>query len=156
MTKWNASIVLRRFENVFTERTSRNSEALSWKNIRKKSRPFLEGFCHFLSFPIKARILTVPIRFINGSYYLLALIKLLFSCELSNAIWKNNIRSIPNSNVFQLYYYVFICEKYNGDLLQRTSYKKLKLFQFFYEGHIKTMELSTTALFIYVHSKVKP
>ena len=41
-------------------------------------------------------------------------------------------------------------------MLQRTSYKKLKSFQFFYEGYIKTMELCTTELFIYVHSKVKP
>ena len=41
-------------------------------------------------------------------------------------------------------------------MLRRTSYKRLKSFQFFYEGHIKTMELCTTELFIHVHSKVKP
>ena len=47
-------------------------------------------------------------------------------------------------------------EKY-GDLPRRTSYKRLKSFQLFYEGHIKTMALCTTELlFIYVHSKVKP
>ena len=32
----------------------------------------------------------------------------------------------------------------------------MKSFQFSYEGHIKTMELFTTELFIYAHSKVKP
>ena len=70
--------------------------------------------------------------------------KAVSSCELSNAIWKNDIREIPNLNFFQIYhYFVVITEKYNGDLLRRTSYKRLKSFQFFYEGHIKTMELCT-------------
>ena len=83
--------------------------------------------------------------------------KAVFSRELSNAIWKNDIREIPNFNFSQLYnYFVVITEKYNGDLLRRTSCKRLKSFQFFYEGHIKTMELCTTELFIYVDSKVKP
>ena len=83
--------------------------------------------------------------------------KAVFSRELSNAIWKNDIREIPNFNFSQLYhYFVVITEKYNGDLLRRTSYKRLKSFQFFYEGHIKTMELCTTELFIYADSKVKP
>ena len=59
---------------------------------------------------------------------------------------------------FQIYYYfVITTEKYDGTLLlRRNCYKRLKSFQFFYEGHIKTMELSFTELFIYVHSKVKP
>ena len=83
--------------------------------------------------------------------------KAVFSRELSNAIWKNDIREIPNFYFFQLYhYFVVITEKYNGDLLRRTSYKRLKLFQFFYEGYIKIMELFTTELFIYVHFKAKP
>ena len=83
--------------------------------------------------------------------------KAVFSRELSNAIWKNDIRDIPNFNFFQLYhYFVVITEKYNGDLFRRTSYKRLKSFQFFYESHIKTMELCTTELLIYIHSKVKP
>ena len=50
---------------------------------------------------------------------------------VSNAIWKNNIREIPNLNVFQLYHCVVITEKYNGDLLQRTSNNRLRLFQSF-------------------------
>ena len=82
--------------------------------------------------------------------------------ELSNVIWKSDIREmstfkISNFNIIQLYhYFVVITEKYDGDLSRRTSYKRLKSFLFFYEGHIKTMELCTTKLFIYVHSKVKP
>ena len=54
--------------------------------------------------------------------------KTVFSCDLSNAIWKNDIREMPN--FFQLCnYFVAITEKYNGDLLQRSSYKRLKSFQ---------------------------
>ena len=50
---------------------------------------------------------------------------------ISNAIWKNYIREIPNVNVFQLYHYcVVITEKYSGDLLQRTSNNRLRLFEF--------------------------
>ena len=41
-------------------------------------------------------------------------------------------------------------------MFRKTSFKRLKSFQLFYEGHIKTMELCTAELFIYVHSKVKP
>ena len=42
-----------------------------------------------------------------------------------NAVWKNDIRGIPNSNFFQLYhYFAVITEKYNGDLLQRTLTKE--------------------------------
>ena len=49
-----------------------------------------------------------------------------------NAIWKNDILKIPNFKFFQQYhYFVVITEKYNGDLSQRTSYKRLKSIQFF-------------------------
>ena len=83
--------------------------------------------------------------------------KAVFSCELSNAIWKNDTTEVPNFNFFQLYhYFVVIIVKGNGDLLQITFYKRLKSFQFFHEGHVKTMELCTTELFIYVNSTVKP
>ena len=61
------------------------------------------------------------------------------------------IRCWPNFNFFRLcHYFVVITEKYNGDLLQRASYKRLKSFQFFYEGHIKTMKLYTTELFMFI------
>ena len=55
--------------------------------------------------------------------------KAIFSPELSNAIWEDDIREIPSSNFFQLYHYPFaVTEKYNGDLLRRASYKRLKSF----------------------------
>ena len=77
--------------------------------------------------------------------------KAVFSRELSNTIWINDFREIPNFNFFQLYhYFVVITEKYNGDLLRGTSYKRLRSFQFFYESHIKTMELCTTLLFMFI------
>ena len=73
-----------------------------------------------------------------------------FSRELSNAIWKNDTREIPNFNFFQLYhYFAVITEKNNGDNLRRI-YKILKSFQFFHEGLIKTMELCTTKLFMFI------
>ena len=79
--------------------------------------------------------------------------KAVSSCEFSNTIWKNDIRKIPNFDFFQLnQYFVVINEKYNGDLLRRAFYKRLKSFKFFYEGHIKTkMELCTTIeLFMFI------
>ena len=70
---------------------------------------------------------------------------MLFLANSQNAVWKNDIRGIPNSNFFQLYhYFAVITEKYNGDLLQRTSYKRILL------GSYQNYEL-----FIHVHSKVK-
>ena len=75
-----------------------------------------------------------------------------FSRELSNAIWKND-REVPNFNFFQLYhYFVVITEKYNGNLLRRTSYKRLKSFQFF--TRVISKQWSYVPL-NYVHSKVK-
>ena len=55
-----------------------------------------------------------------------------FSCKFSNAIWKNDIREIINFNFFSVIP-LFCCytEKYNGDLLRRTTYKRLKSFEFF-------------------------
>ena len=65
-------------------------------------------------------------RLVGGS---VVLIRPVFSPELSNAIWKNKIREITKSWFSQLYhYFVVITEKYNGDLLQRTSYERLKSF----------------------------
>ena len=82
---------------------------------------------------------------------LVTLIKLFF---LVNS--QMQFGEITNFNFFQLYHcFVVITEKYNGDLFRRSSYKRLKSFQFFYEGHIKTMGLCITELFIYVYSKVK-
>ena len=87
---------------------------------------------------------------------LVALIKLFFLVN-SQMQFGKMIREIPNFNFFRLYhYFLVITEKYNGYMLRRTSNKRLKSFQFFYEGHIKTMVLCTTELFIYVYSKVKP
>ena len=55
------------------------------------------------------------------------------------------------ANFFQLYHFVVaITEKYNGDLQRRTSYKIIKSFQLFYEGQIKTKELCTTKIIMFI------
>ena len=102
------------------------------KNISEKKQTFCGKFLPFFVVFNQSQSLNSSHQIHQWIIPLIALIKLLFSCELSNAIWKNNIRQIPNLSVFQLYHYFdLFTEKYNGDLLQRTSYKKLKLFQFF-------------------------
>ena len=70
-----------------------------------------------------------------------------FSCELSYAIWKNDIREIANLNFFQLYHIflllwrsvMMICY----EELIILCYKEL-IIPVFFEGHIKTMKLCTT------------
>ena len=114
------------------ERTSRNIEVLSWKHIRKKCRLSDDNLFPFLVVANQSYSLNSCHQIHLWIIPLLALIKLFFSGELSNAIWKNDIRKIPNFKFFQLYhYFVVITEKYNGDLSQRTSYKRLKSIQFF-------------------------
>ena len=127
-------------------------------HLKKQTLWWEPNLTHFLLFLIKVPVSTVAIRFVYGSYYLLHLQSCFFSWTFkcwNFSIWKNDIREIPNFTFFQIYHYFVVnTEKYN--LFRKTSFKRLKSFQLFYEGHIKTLELCTTEVFIYVHSKVKP
>ena len=71
--------------------------------------------------------------------------------------WTTDLRAIPDLSFLQLYqYFVVRTEKYGQDYLKTTSYKKLKAFQFYYEGFIKMVEVATTLYFTYLNCKVKP
>ena len=133
-------------ERTSSERTSRNIEALSWKHIRKKCRLSDDNLFPFLVVANQSYSLNSCHQIHLWIIPLLALIKLFFSRELSNAIWKNDIRKIPNFKFFQLYhYFVVFTEKYNGDLFITKNFLwKTEINPVFYEGHIKTIELCTT------------
>ena len=100
MSKWKISIVLRRFKKVFSERASRNIEALQWKHIRKKSRP-ADGNCrHFLLSPIKVTVTAVVIRFFYRSYYLLHLVNCIFSWTFKSNLGKMILEKYQNLPFF--------------------------------------------------------
>ena len=76
--------------------------------------------------------------------------------ELKNVIWSSDLRQMPELSFIQLYdYLVVITEKYTNSVLKRISYKKLKAFNFFYEGFIKSLEVANSVEFVYMHAKVK-
>ena len=71
--------------------------------------------------------------------------------------WTTDLRAIPDLSFLQLYQYlVVMTEKYGQDYLKTSSYKKLKAFQFYYEGFIKMMEVAATPYFTFLNCKVKP
>ena len=64
---------------------------------------------------------------------------------------------MPFLSFLQLYNYLVVrTEKYDHTYIKTTSYKKLKAFQFYYEGFIKLIEVATTLEFVYINAKVKP
>ena len=75
---------------------------------------------------------------------LIALIKLFFLVNFQMKFGKMKLEKYGILIFSGIPLFVVITRTYNSDLLRKTSYKRLKLFQFLYEGHIKTMELCTT------------
>ena len=70
--------------------------------------------------------------------------------------WATDLRSTPPFTFIQLYEYLVIrTVKYKHILLKSTSYKKLKAFQFFYEGFIKKLEVATFGEFTYSNVRKK-
>ena len=66
-------------------------------------------------------------------------------------VWSSHLRDMPYLSFLQLYNYLVVrTEKYDHTYIKTTSYKKLKAFQFYYEGFIKLIEVS-----VYLNSKVK-
>ena len=62
----------------------------------------------------------------------------------------------PAFNFFQWYEYLFIrTSKFKRILLRSISYKKLKAFQFFYEGFIKKIDVATDSNFAFFDVRVK-
>ena len=61
-----------------------------------------------------------------------------FKRECQNMVWSSDLRDMPFLSFLQLYNYLVVrTEKYDHTYIKTTSYKKLKAFQFYYEGFIK-------------------
>ena len=57
--------------------------------------------------------------------------------------WSTDLRQLPELNFIQLYDYLVVStRKYRHILLKGTHYKKLKSYQFFFEGTVKRLESS--------------
>ena len=76
--------------------------------------------------------------------------------QCSNVPWVSDLTNTPPFNFIQLYDYLVIrTVKYKHILLKSTEYKKLKAFQFFYEGFIKKVEVAITDDFCYFDVRMK-
>ncbi|XP_065056985.1 uncharacterized protein LOC135685107 [Rhopilema esculentum] len=70
--------------------------------------------------------------------------------------WSSDLRGTPVFIFLQLYEYLVIrTSKFKHVLLKSTSYKKLKAFQFFYEGFIRKVDVAKDAMFTYFDVRVK-
>ena len=55
--------------------------------------------------------------------------------------WSTDLRHLPEMNFIQLYDYLVVsARKYRHIVLKGTHYKKLKSYQFFFEGNVKKLE----------------
>ena len=79
-----------------------------------------------------------------------------FHQQCQHLPWTSDLRGTPAFNFLQLYEYLVIrTSKFKHILLKSTSYKKLKAFQFFYEGFIKKIDVATDNNFSYFDVRVK-
>ena len=71
--------------------------------------------------------------------------------------WSTNLRHLPEMNFLQLYDYLVVStRKYRHIVLERTCYKKLKSYQFFFEGNVKKLESKVFENKAYVRATVLP
>lgn len=71
--------------------------------------------------------------------------------------WSTDLRQLPGMNFVQLYDYVVVStRKYRHIVLKGTNYKKLKSYQFFFEGNIKKLECKTHDSKGYARANVLP
>ena len=69
--------------------------------------------------------------------------------------WSTNLRHLPEMNFLQLYdSHVVSTRKYRHIVLKRTHYKKLKSYQFFFEGNVKKLESKVFENKAYVRATV--
>ena len=69
--------------------------------------------------------------------------------------WETDLRSFPPINFHQLYeYLVERTKKYGDTEMKGSSHKKMKSYQFFKEGHIKTYEIARGFGKVWIKSKV--
>ena len=71
--------------------------------------------------------------------------------------WSTDLRQLPELNFIQLYNYLVVStRKYRHIVLKGTNYKKLKSYQFFFEGNLKRLETKTHENRTYVKASVLP
>ena len=71
--------------------------------------------------------------------------------------WSTDLRQLPELKFYQLYDYpVVSTHKYRHIVLKGTNYKKLKSYQFFFEGNVKRLESKTHEHKTYVKASVLP
>ena len=71
--------------------------------------------------------------------------------------WSTDLRQLPELNFIQLYDYLVVStRKYRHILLKGTHYKKLKSYQFFFEGNVKQLESKVFQGQTYMKASVVP
>ena len=71
--------------------------------------------------------------------------------------WSTDLRNLPEMNFVQLYDYVVVStRKYRHIVLKGTNYKKLKSYQFFFEGNVKKLECKNHDSKRFVRANVLP
>ena len=71
--------------------------------------------------------------------------------------WSTDLRQLPELNFIQLYDYLVVStRKYRHIVLKGTNYKKLKSYQFFFEGNVKRLESKVYQGKTYVKASVLP
>ena len=71
--------------------------------------------------------------------------------------WSSDLRDLPEMNFIQLYDYLVVStRKYRHIVLKGTNYKKLKSYQFFFEGNVRKLESKCFGEKTYVKANVLP
>ena len=71
--------------------------------------------------------------------------------------WSTDLRQLPELNFIQLYDYLVVStRKYRHIVPKGTNYKKLKSYQFFFEGNVKRLESKIHEDKTYVKARVLP
>lgn len=77
--------------------------------------------------------------------------------QISALGWSTDLRQLPELNFIQLYDYLVVStRKYRHIVLKGTNYKKLKSYQFFFEGNVKRLESKAYQGKTYVKASVLP
>ena len=77
--------------------------------------------------------------------------------RISALSWSTDLRQLPELNFIQLYDYLVVStRKYRHIVLKVTNYKKLKSFQFFFEGNVKRLKSKAYEGKTYVKATVLP
>ena len=77
--------------------------------------------------------------------------------QISALGWSTDLRQLPELNFIQLYDHLVVStRKYRHIVLKGTNYKKLKSYQFFFEGNVKRLECKVYRGQTYVEASVLP